>query len=67
MDLNRIRLKDKNAKMKECEFAPDDKLWSNFKATPFPSVAEAIQEELDAYRKNEDEIKRLKNTMVLLF
>lgn len=63
MDLNRIRLKDKNAKMKECEFAPDDKLWSNFKATPFPSVAEAIQEELDAYRKNEDEIKRLKNTM----
>ncbi len=32
--------------------------------SPFPQVAEAVQEELEAYRSSEDEIKRLKHVMV---
>ena len=32
--------------------------------SPFPAVAEAVQEELDSYRCSEDEIKRLKHAMV---
>ena len=32
--------------------------------SPFPTVAEAIQEELERYRQSEDEVKRLKTAMV---
>lgn len=32
--------------------------------SPFPEVAESVQEELDAYRAQEDEVKRLKSIMV---
>lgn len=32
--------------------------------SPFPEVAEAVQEELDTYRAQEDEVKRLKSIMV---
>ena len=32
--------------------------------SPFPMVAEAIQEELDSYRAQEDEVKKLKAAMV---
>uniref|UniRef100_A0A915E300 Uncharacterized protein n=1 Tax=Ditylenchus dipsaci TaxID=166011 RepID=A0A915E300_9BILA len=48
MQLNRVRMTDKNDKRKE---------------QSFPLVAEAIEDSLDAYRKNEEEIKRLKKTM----
>lgn len=34
--------------------------------SPFPTVAESIQTELDEYRASEEEVKRLKNVMVLL-
>lgn len=65
MESNRVVIKDKNNKTKEFDLSSsDDKLWSNFKGSPFPLVAEAIQDNLDTYRKNEDEIKRLKETMV---
>ncbi|KAH7726424.1 Sly1 protein [Aphelenchoides avenae] len=63
MDLNRIRMTDKSGKRKEYDMSPEDSLWSDFKGSPFPLVAEAIQERLDEYRKNEDEIKRLKDSM----
>ncbi|KAI1728441.1 sec1 family domain-containing protein [Ditylenchus destructor] len=63
MQLNRVRMTDKSGKRKEYDMCPEDKLWSNFKGSPFPLVAEAIEESLEAYRKNEEEIKRLKNTM----
>lgn len=33
-------------------------------SSPFPEVAESVQEELDAYRAQEDEVKRLKSIMV---
>ena len=32
--------------------------------SPFPTVAESIQKELDDYRASEEEVKRLKNVMV---
>ena len=34
--------------------------------SPFPEVAESVQEELDRYRAQEDEVKRLKSIMVTL-
>jgi hypothetical protein len=34
------------------------------KGSPFPTVAEAIQEELEQYRASEEEVKRLKASMV---
>ncbi|KHJ82219.1 hypothetical protein OESDEN_18089 [Oesophagostomum dentatum] len=40
-----------------------DKLWTKHKGSAFPLVAEAIQEDLEAYRNSEDEIKRLKHAM----
>lgn len=56
---------DKNGKRREYDMSMEDKIWSKFKGSPFPLVAEAIQDNLDTYRKNEDEIKRLKETMVI--
>lgn len=32
--------------------------------SPFPTVAESIQKELDEYRSSEEEVKKLKNMMV---
>ncbi|KAI6206466.1 Suppressor of ypt1 [Aphelenchoides besseyi] len=48
---------------KEYDISMTDKLWNNFKGSPFPMVAEAIQEGLDSVKKNEEEIKKLKHTM----
>lgn len=36
-----------------------------FYFSPFPNVAEAIQEELEQYRSSEEEVKRLKKSMGL--
>ena len=40
-----------------------------FCLSPFPTVAESIQKEVDEYRNSEEEVKKLKNVMVskLLF
>ncbi|XP_057715607.1 sec1 family domain-containing protein 1 [Corythoichthys intestinalis] len=42
-----------------------DKFWQRHKGSPFPEVAESVQEELDTYRAQEDEVKRLKSIMGL--
>ena len=31
--------------------------------SPFPALAEAVQEELESYRASEDEVKKLKTAM----
>uniref|UniRef100_A0A1I7SVH2 Sec1 family domain-containing protein 1 n=1 Tax=Bursaphelenchus xylophilus TaxID=6326 RepID=A0A1I7SVH2_BURXY len=62
-DLNRIKMTDSQQRKKEYDVSSTDKLWFNFKGSPFPEVAEAIQSDLDAYRKNEEEIKKLKTSM----
>ncbi|KAI6211461.1 Suppressor of ypt1 [Aphelenchoides besseyi] len=63
MELNRIRMVDEENRKKEYDISMTDKLWNNFKGSPFPMVAEAIQEGLDSVKKNEEEIKKLKHTM----
>jgi sec1 family domain-containing protein 1 len=49
--------------MKACDLDSRDKFWMSHKGSPFPTVAEAIQEELEQYRSCEDEIKKLKTSM----
>ncbi|ALC38230.1 Slh [Drosophila busckii] len=50
-------------KPKACDLDRADRFWITHKGSPFPTVAEAIQEELESYRNSEEEIKRLKTTM----
>uniref|UniRef100_A0A9J7ZLF7 Sec1 family domain-containing protein 1 n=1 Tax=Cyprinus carpio carpio TaxID=630221 RepID=A0A9J7ZLF7_CYPCA len=57
------RPKKKNKKSYDLTGA--DKFWQKHKGSPFPEVAEAVQEELDTYRAQEDEVKRLKSIMGL--
>ncbi|XP_055595052.1 protein sly1 homolog [Uranotaenia lowii] len=70
--LNRVIVEDDSekttstgakSKMKACDLDSRDKFWGSHKGSPFPTVAEAIQEELEQYRSSEDEIKKLKSTM----
>lgn len=50
-------------KPKACDLDRTDRFWVTHKGSPFPTVAEAIQEELESYRNSEEEIKRLKTSM----
>ncbi|XP_054709105.1 sec1 family domain-containing protein 1-like [Uloborus diversus] len=52
-------------KTKTFDLNPSDKFWMQYKGSPFPIVAEAVQEELDSYRSSEEEVKRLKAAMGL--
>lgn len=52
------------SKTRACELDGADKFWTGHKGSPFPRVAEAIQEELEQYRTFEQEVKKLKNSMV---
>ncbi|XP_011313950.1 protein sly1 homolog [Fopius arisanus] len=51
------------AKTRACELNNSDRFWLQHKGSPFPRVAEAIQEELEQYRACEDEVKKLKSSM----
>ncbi|KAH8409347.1 hypothetical protein KR222_001177, partial [Zaprionus bogoriensis] len=53
----------KHCKPKACDLDRTDRFWVTHKGSPFPTVAEAIQEELESYRSSEEEIKRLKTSM----
>ncbi|MEE6514854.1 hypothetical protein FKM82_023247 [Ascaphus truei] len=57
------RPKKKNKKSYDLTVA--DKFWQKHKGSPFPEVAESVQEELESYRTQEDEVKRLKTIMGL--
>lgn len=50
-------------KPRPCELNSNDKFWVTYKGSPFPMVAEAIQEELEQYRSSEEEVKKLKTSM----
>lgn len=52
------------SKTRACELDGSDKFWTGHKGSPFPRVAEAIQEELEQYRTFEQEVKKLKSSMV---
>ncbi|XP_051167118.1 protein sly1 homolog [Leptopilina boulardi] len=51
------------SKPRICELNNLDRFWSQHKGSPFPRVAEAIQEELEQYRVFEHEVKDLKSSM----
>ncbi|XP_046664016.1 protein sly1 homolog isoform X2 [Homalodisca vitripennis] len=53
------------SKARACDLDNRDKFWTTHKGSPFPTVAEAIQEELEQYRSSEEEVKRLKASMGL--
>uniref|UniRef100_G1KQB6 Sec1 family domain containing 1 n=1 Tax=Anolis carolinensis TaxID=28377 RepID=G1KQB6_ANOCA len=55
------RPKKKNKK--SYDLTAVDKFWQKHKGSPFPEVAESVQQELESYRAQEDEVKRLKSIM----
>ncbi|XP_040267116.1 sec1 family domain-containing protein 1 isoform X1 [Bufo bufo] len=57
------RPKKKNKKSYDLTVA--DRFWQKHKGSPFPEVAESVQQELESYRNQEDEVKRLKTIMGL--
>ncbi|KRX91234.1 Sec1 family domain-containing protein 1, partial [Trichinella pseudospiralis] len=62
--LNRVKLDANSAsKAKELDINVNDKFWIAQKGNPFPTVAEAIQEELESYRAKEEDIRKLKHSM----
>lgn len=69
LKLNQIRLIERSEnsgqRAKNYDLSMDDKFWQSHKGSPFPKVAEAVQEELDAFRAEEERLKSLKNTMGL--
>ncbi|CAI4232126.1 unnamed protein product [Auanema sp. JU1783] len=62
---NKVVMTDPSNKKREyfMNSGTSDKLWTNHKGSAFPLVAEAVQEDLEAYRSSEEEIKRLKHAM----
>ncbi|CAH1791865.1 unnamed protein product [Owenia fusiformis] len=77
LKLNRVEIEDAESapvpgqarpprkKKKSYDLDPHDKFWHTHKGSPFPQVAEAVQEELESYRSQEDDVKRLKTAMGL--
>lgn len=69
LNLNRVVIEETKAtggtraKDRVCELDTKDKFWLSHKGSPFPTVAEAIQEELEHYRSSEEEVKKLKTSM----
>ena len=55
----------KKTKPKTYDLIPTDKFWNHHRGSPFPQVAESVQEELETYRSSEEEVKRLKLAMGL--
>lgn len=52
-------------KTKSCDLNPTDKFWVSHRGSPFPTVAESIQEDLEEYKASEGQVKRLKESMVI--
>ncbi|KAJ8977265.1 hypothetical protein NQ317_003967 [Molorchus minor] len=69
LELNRVIIEESvptggaRAKNRACELDPKDKFWVSQKGSPFPTVAEAIQEELEQYKSSEEEVKKLRSSM----
>ena len=68
--LNRVQITEQTSsetgarkKPRSCDLDKHDTFWCNHKGSPFPEVAENIQEELEDYRSKEDDIKRMKHEM----
>ena len=53
-------------KSRVCDLDNKDDFWVGNKGSPFPQVAERIQEELEDYKTKEDEINRMGADMGLV-
>lgn len=76
LKLNRLKIDDtgekdqanggrSKSKPKTYDLSTTDKFWNHHRGSPFPQVAESVQEELETYRSSEEEVKRLKLAMGL--
>ncbi|XP_074640087.1 sec1 family domain-containing protein 1-like [Tubulanus polymorphus] len=75
LKLNRVEIEETSGvsahgarpvkKKKSYDLNTTDKFWQSHQGSPFPEVAEAVQEELETYRNQEEEVKRLKSAMGL--
>lgn len=45
-----VAVSGQKTKTRVCDLDSRDPLWAEHKGSPFPTVAEAIQEDLDKYR-----------------
>ena len=52
-------------KTRVCDLDIKDQFWISHKGSPFPLVAEKIEEELEDYRSKEEDIKKMKSDMGL--
>lgn len=61
-ELNKVKvIEDKTkprSKFQIFDLNPNDKFWKEQKGNPFPQVAEAVQRELDHYKRHEDELTK---------
>ena len=65
LKLNRIEIGKTAGTAKTYDLLNSDKFWKAQKGNPFPVVAESIQEELEKFKQNNEEIKHFKETMVI--
>ena len=70
LKLNRVEIVEEKShqgelKKKIYNLTNLDKFWNQQKGNPFPTVAEAIQEDLEEYKKKENELSSIKQKMGL--
>jgi len=57
-ELNKVSVPDESkAKVQAFDLNPCDRFWCEQRGSPFPQVADAVQRELDEYKKRENEVK----------
>ncbi|XP_050542304.1 sec1 family domain-containing protein 1 [Daktulosphaira vitifoliae] len=65
LNLNRVTVTQEQKKPKTFDLDPKDSFWVTHKGSPFPTVAESIQSELEQLKNSEEEVKQLKESMGL--
>lgn len=65
LNLNRVTVAHEQKKPKTFDLDPNDAFWMTHKGSPFPTVAESIQSELEQLKNSEEEVKQLKESMGL--
>lgn len=67
LKLNVVSIDEKDArgrtKFTKFDMAREDEFWQRHKGTPFPQVAQSVQEALETYKIEEENVKQLKSTM----
>ena len=66
--MNRVTIPNAESTMRDgpsktYDLLSGDKFWETHRGSPFPTVADAVQSELNEYKTSEDEVMRLKTVM----